>query len=142
MIIDCPSMAVNDCTVQAFMASEKVFIVIDLSVPAVRNAARLFQLIRKLGLSPQKVEFLVNRFIKSAPLSLEAAEKTLGKRAFWIFPNDFENIFSSINRGVPLATFNANAPLSKNLAEFTQKLLNPAAAKDYRGMRGTFGKAV
>lgn len=142
VIIDCPSMAVNDCTVQAFMASEKVFIVIDLSVPAVRNASRLFTLIRKLGLSPQKVEFLVNRFIKSAPLSLEAAEKTLGKRVFWIFPNDFENIFSSINRGVPLATFNANAPLSKNLAEFTQKLLNPAAAKDYRGMRGTFGKTI
>jgi len=143
VIIDCPSMTVNDCTVQAFTASDKVFIVIDLSVPAVRNASRLFELIRKLGLPPQKVEFLVNRFIKSTPLSLEAAEKTLGKRVFWIFPNDFENIFSSINRGVPLATFNANAPLSKNLAEFAQRLINPAtAAKDYRGMRGTFGKAI
>ena len=142
VIIDCPSMTINDCTVQAFISSDKVFVVIDLSVPAVRNAARLFQLIRKLGLPPQKIEFVVNRFIKSTPLSLEAAEKTLGKRVFWIFPNDFENIFSSINRGVPLATFNANAPLSKNLAEFIQKLFNPAAARDYRGMRGTFGKVL
>lgn len=141
-IIDCPSMTINDCTVQAFASSDKVFVVIDLSVPAVRNASRFFQLIRKLGLPPQKIEFVVNRYIKSMPLSLESAEKTLGKRIFWIFPNDFENIFASINRGVPLATFNASAPLSKNLGEFIQKLLNPAAANEYRGMRGTFGKII
>lgn len=142
LIIDCPSMTVNDCTVHAFMASEKIFVVIDLSVPAVRNAARLTELFRKLGVPAKKVEFVVNRYIKSSPLSLESAEKTLGKKVFWLFPNDFEDVFSSINRGVPLATFNPRAILSKNLTEFAQKLRTSNAADDYRGMRGTFGKAL
>lgn len=142
VIIDCPSMTVNDCTVQAFLASEKIFVVIDLSVPAVRNASRLFNLIRKLGVSPQKVEFVVNRYIKGMPLTLDSTEKTLGKKMFWLFPNDFENIFSSINRGVPLSTFNPHALLSRNLVEFIRKLRNPETAGEYRGLRGTFGKAV
>lgn len=142
MVIDCPSMTVNDCTVHAFMASEKIFVVIDLSVPAVRNAARLSELFRKLGISSRKVEFVVNRFIKSSPLSLESAEKTLGKKVFWLFPNDFEDVFSSINRGIPLSTFNPRATLSKNLVEFVQKLRNPGKAGDYRGMRGTFGTVI
>jgi len=142
VIIDCPSMLVNDGTVEVFSPSDKIFIVTDLSVPAVRNAARLFQLIQKLGISADKVEFVVNRFIKGSPLSVDAAEKNLGKSIFWLFPNDFENVISSINRGVPLVELNPKATLSKNMVEFAQKIQDPSRYVDYRGIRGVFGKAI
>ncbi|HXV21363.1 MAG TPA: AAA family ATPase [Desulfuromonadales bacterium] len=142
VIIDCPSMSVSESNFQALLASDKVFIVSDLSVPAIRNAARLFQHIRKLGISTQKIEIVVNRYIKETPLSLDSAEKTLGKKIFWLFPNDFENVISSINRGIPLIKLNPRSPLTRNIVEFIQKLQHPAAHLNYRGVRGTFGKAV
>lgn len=142
IVVDCTSMFISDCTIEAFNASDKVFVVTDLSVPAIRNAARLYKSIQKLGISPEKIEFVVNRFIKGSSISLEEVEKTLGKRIFWLFPNDFNDIVSSINRGIPLVTFQPHAPFSKNAMEFAEKLQNPKADKNYRGLRGTFGKAI
>lgn len=142
VIIDCPSMLIDDCTLQAFNVSEKLFVIIDLSVPALRNAARLFSLLGRLGIESAKIEFVVNRYTRGSTLSLNAADKLIGKKIFWALPNDFENVFSSINRGVPLVTATPRAALAKSLAEFIDKLRTPDAAGDYRGVRGTFGKAV
>jgi pilus assembly protein CpaE len=141
-IVDCTSMFIDECTVEAFNASDKVFIVSDMSVPAIRNAARLFQSIKKLGISPQKVEFVVNRYTKGGTLSIEEVEKTLGKRIYWLFPNDFDDIVSSINRGSPLIVYNSQAPFSKNVFDFSKNLLNPQSSQGYRGIRGAFGKAI
>jgi pilus assembly protein CpaE len=135
-------MFIDECTVEAFNASDKVFIVSDMSVPAIRNAARLFQSIKKLGISPQKVEFVVNRYTKGGTLSIEEVEKTLGKRIYWLFPNDFDDIVSSINRGSPLIVYNSQAPFSKNVFDFSKNLLNPQSSQGYRGIRGAFGKAI
>jgi pilus assembly protein CpaE len=142
IIVDCTSMFIDECTIEAFTASEKIFVVTDLSVPAIRNAARLFQAMNKLGINPAKVEFLVNRYIKGGTLSIEEVEKTLGKRIFWLFPNDFNDIVSSINRGVPLISFSPQAPFSKNALDFAKKLQHPHADDQYRGLRGSFGKAI
>ena len=64
IVIDCASMFVGECTIEAFRASDKVFVVTDLSVPAIRNAARLVKLIQKLEIPSSRVEIAVNRFIK------------------------------------------------------------------------------
>jgi pilus assembly protein CpaE len=140
--IDCTSMFVNECTIEAFKASDKIFVVIDLSLPAVRNGARLCQLIQRLGISTQKIEVLINRYIKGGTLSLEEVEKTLGRRVFWLFPNDFDDVISSINRGIPLVKFDHNSLFSRSIDQFVEKIHNPQAHLQYRGIKGAFGKAV
>jgi len=142
LVVDCTSMSVGPCTCEAFRESEKVFVVTDLSVPAVRNAARLCQLIQKLGIPAQKVEIVVNRYIKGSAISLDEVEKTLHKKIFWLFPNDFDEIISSINRGIPLVKLRPSSPFSRNILEFAQKLNNPQSSENYRGIRGAFGKAI
>lgn len=141
-LVDCTSMYIDERTVEAFNASNKVFIVTDMSVPSIRNAARLYQSIRKLGINPQKTEFVVNRYTKGGTLSIEEVEKTLRKRIHWLFPNDFEDVVSSINRGAPLVNFNPQAPFSKNVFEFSRNMLSPQSSEGYRGIRGAFGKAI
>jgi len=142
IVVDCTSMFIDDSTVEAFHMSKKVFIITDLSVPAIRNAARLYNSLRKLGVSPDNLEFVVNRYIKGGTLSLEEIEKTLGKRLYWIFPNDFSDIVSSINRGIPLVTLKPDAPFAKSIFEFACKLKSSHAEEHYRGIRGAFGKAI
>ena len=143
VIVDCPSMSHDACTLEVLHASDKIFIVTDLSVTAIRNASRYYEMILKTGINPSCINFVINRYIKGSAISIEEVEATLSKSVFWLFPNDFSQVVSSINRGLPLVKFQPNAPLSKNIHEFVEKMQNSAAAGgDYRGLKGTFGKAI
>ncbi|MDT8420466.1 MAG: AAA family ATPase [Desulfuromonadales bacterium] len=142
VVVDCPAMSLDPCTLTALQASDKIFIVTDLSVTAVRNASRYRELIQKIGFDPSRIEFVINRYIKGSALSIEEVESTLKKKIFWLFPNDFISVVSSINRGTPLVKFQPGAVLAKNINEFVDKMQNPNACGNYRGLKGTFGKAI
>lgn len=142
VIIDCPSMSLNSSTIEAFRTSRKIFVVIDLSLPAIRNAVRITQLIRKLGIDEGKIEFILNRYEKGPTLSIEEAEKSLGKRIYWLFPNDFSDIMSSINEGEPVVQLHPRSLISRNLMSFTQKLRGNLSNKEYRGAKTAFGKPI
>lgn len=142
VIIDTPSMHVNDCSIEAFKQSDKVFVTTDMSVPSIRNTVRLCKLIQKFGVSLEKIEIIINRYIKGGALSLNEIEKNFEKPVYWLIPNDFSDIVSSINRGVPLVKLQPGAPFSKNVSQLVKKLLNQLDDPDFRGVRGTFGKAI
>jgi pilus assembly protein CpaE len=142
VVLDCGSMHINDCSLEAFKQSEKVFVVTDMSVPSIRNTVRLCKLIRKFGISLEKIEIIVNRYIKGGALSLGEIEKNFDKPVYWLVPNDFSEIVSSINRGVPLVKLSKNAPFSKNMFELIKKFQGLQDDSDFRGIRGTFGKSL
>ena len=142
VILDCGSMHVNDCNIEAFKQSDKVFVVTDMSVPSIRNTVRLCKLIRKFDISLEKVEIIINRFIKGGALSLSEIEKNFDKPVYWLIPNDFSDIVSSINRGVPLIKLSPGAPFSKNVAQFIKKFQGILDDQDFRGIKGTFGKSI
>jgi pilus assembly protein CpaE len=142
IILDCGSMHINDCSVEAFKQSDKVFVVTDMSVPSIRNTVRLCKLIRKFGVSLEKIEIIINRYIKGGALSLGEIEKNFDKPVYWLIPNDFSEIVSSINRGVPLVKLSRNAPFSKNMFEFVRKFQGILDDPNFRGIRGTFGKSI
>ena len=142
IFIDCPSMHISECSVEAFRQSDKIFIVTDMSVPSIRNAARLCKLIRKLGIRGDRIEIVLNRYIKDNVLSIGEIEKNLDKQIYWIVPNDFADVVSSINRGVPLVKMTPGAPFSKNIAEFIRKAQNLQDDRTFRGLRNLFGKSV
>lgn len=141
-LIDCTSMRVDDRSVEIFKHSDQVFVVSDLSIPAVRNATRLCQLIERVGIPPAKIEIVVNRFVKGGILSIEEIETTLKRTIWWLFPNDFNDIVSSINKGEPLVLQDPHAPFSKNVYDFAHKLSGARMDDHYRGIRSTFGKPL
>lgn len=141
VIIDCSSMFINECVIEAFNLSNRIFVVTELSIPSVRNAVRMMGLMTDLKIDPQKVEVVVNRFEKNSTLSVEEAEKSLKKRISWLFPNDHHDVIASINRGIPLVHFLPHSPLSTNVVSFCKHLVNPHK-EDYRGARGLFGQTV
>lgn len=142
IVVDCPSLSPEARTLEVFRASERIVVLTDLSVTAVRNTARLCQLCEKAGINPVRLVVVVNRFTRGSSLSLAEVEKALGRTIFWLFPNAFDDIISSINQGVPLVRQAPGSAFARNVTEFVAKLQNPAAGSDYRGIRGTFGKAL
>lgn len=142
IVIDCSSMNVSDCAVEAFRRSDKIFVVTDMSVPAIRNTVRLCNLIRKFGSGTNKIEIVINRFIKDSVLSIDEIEKNFEKPVYWMVPNDFTDIVSSINRGIPLVKMTPGAPFSRNIVQFIRKVQNRMDEPSFRGVRGIFGKAL
>lgn len=141
-LLDCPAMHLDDTTLAALNLSERIFVITDLSVTAIRNASRLCKHIEKLGIPRSRIAVVINRYIKGSTLSVEEVEKNLNRTVFWIFPNDFSAVVSSINRGIPLVKQNSSALFSRNMVEFIEKLQNPDVHGEYRGIKGVFGKVI
>jgi pilus assembly protein CpaE len=142
VIVDCSSMTVDSRSLEAFRASDRVFIVTDLSVPAIRNAARLLRLVEKQALGAGSVEVVVNRFIRGSVPSVPEVEKNLGRRVSWLFPNDFKSVVTSINQGIPAVKGLPGSAFAKNMQEFAANLAQGAKQGGYRGARGLLGAAV
>jgi len=142
VLVDCTSMSINDSNIEIFKASETIFLVTDMSVPAIRNCSRLIKLLEKLGIDPCRIQVVINRYIKGGTLSLSDIEKNLNKEIFWMYPSDFKGVVSSINKGEPLMLSHSGSPLAKNVAQFVEKLKSPESSRSYRGIRGAFGKAL
>lgn len=140
IVIDCTSMHVDTLTVHSFNVSEKIFVAIDLSIPAIRNAVRLTAVMRQFGVPDGNIYFVVNRFSKPNLLAISEAEKTLGKKIYWLFPNDFEEIISSINEGEPMVSFRPHSAFSENIRAFVEKVQGTAGDMEYRGASGAFGR--
>lgn len=140
--LDCPAMHLNDTTLASLNLSDHIFVITDLSVPAIRNASRLCTHLEKLGIANSRIEVVINRYIKRSTLSIEEVEKSLKRTIYWAFPNDFAEIVSSINRGLPLVQKNSSAMFSRNIFDFVKKMQKPDVYRDYRGIKGVFGKAI
>ena len=142
VFLDCSSMHISAGNIEAFKRSKKIFIITDMSLPSIRNTVRLFKLIHKLGVIQDKIEIVINRYIKSAPLSLATIEKNFVKPVYWLVPNDFADVVTSINQGAPLVKMKPTAALSKNIEEFGKKILRQLDDSEYRGIRGKFGRKI
>jgi pilus assembly protein CpaE len=142
VFVDCSSMGTDSCTRAAFLGSRHIFVLSDLSLPAVRNTARLTRVLHNLGVDGERVEVVVNRYLKGGFPSVGEIERTLGRKIYWLFPNEFGGVVASINRGKPLVAGEPSAPFSKSVREFVEKLVDPLAQGAYRGVKGFLGKTV
>jgi pilus assembly protein CpaE len=141
-IIDCPSSCITDSTAKAMGSSDKIFIVLDLSVPAIRNAVKLTEEIKRIGIGGDHIDYIVNRFTKNSAISVKEADKNLGKPAFWIIPNAYDDVFASVTSGIPVVSGSPRSPFGKNLKRFAERLSNNELGEDFRGISNLFGRAV
>jgi pilus assembly protein CpaE len=142
VVIDCPSMSLSETTLRVLKESDRVFIVLDLSVPALRNAARLARELGQNGITGEQLEFVVNRYARNSAISVKEADKSLERSVYWIFPNCFEEVFSSITSGTPLVQSQPRSELTKNIRKFLEKINNPDHRQEFRGISNMFGRAV
>ena len=53
--------AINSCTISALYAADTIFVVVNPDVPSVRNAQRMIDRVRQLGVGGERVQVLLNR---------------------------------------------------------------------------------
>jgi len=92
-------------------ASDRILVVMQQTVPDLRNASRLSAIMTKeLGIDPECIQPLVNRYDNKSNTSIEDISKVLQTKNVHKVANDFVNVSESIDMGVPLAELNPKAP--------------------------------
>ena len=106
-------------TVRALDYADRIFPVLQLNLPVVRDARRLLTAFRSLGYPNDKIKPIVNRYEKGGPVRLEDLEQTIGVPVFRTLPNDFGPASNSVNQGVPVTKLARHSAIANAIRDLS-----------------------
>jgi pilus assembly protein CpaE len=106
-----------------------------LSLPALKNAKRYLAAMEKRGLRKNRLKFVVNRYLPRSDIRLEEAERVLDYKVFTAVPNEYGDVISSINKGVPLVKLMPRSAVSRSIISMADMLKGSAAAQGSQDRR-------
>jgi len=111
---------INAVTLSALDGCRRIYVVVQLTLPFIRDGKRLGEVFSSLDYGSSKVRWIVNRHQKGGDISLEDLMRTLGIKKLITLPNQYDVVASSVNQGIPvnvLAPRSAIALALRKLAE-------------------------
>jgi pilus assembly protein CpaE len=121
-----------------FEMADLVYLVMQVDIPAMRNALRLIAGIQGQGDGPSKVELVLNRY---DPRKLEIEESQVAKAMplplKWKIPNDYTAVRRSLDAGVPLVS--GNSPVSSAVLQMARAACGKQMESGKKKKFGLFG---
>jgi pilus assembly protein CpaE len=129
--------ATGDAEETLLNLADAVYLVTEVSIPALRNARRLMSFIAGRDRSP-RMEVVLNRFnAREIEIDENSATKALGRPVDWKIPNDFLSVRTAENTGVPLAM--KDSPISRVMHKMAVNASGkPAQDKKSKSLLGLF----
>ena len=118
--------------------ADSVYLVTEVSIPALRNARRLLAFMTERR-NNSHVEVILNRFnAREFEIDENSATKALARPVDWKVPNDFPSVRMAENTGVPLAM--KDSPISRVMHKMAIRAAGhlPQAEKKSRTLLGLF----
>ena len=122
---------VNGAMLAAFEQSDHILILTDLSVPGVRAARRMIELLLRLNVSAQLIQPVFSHVIPG-PVSPQDAVRAIGKEPLLVIPRDDAAASGAMNDGTPLN--GKQSALSFAIAELAAKLTGVAPPPKPKGL--------
>jgi pilus assembly protein CpaE len=129
IIIDA-GQSTDDTSIKVLEVSDMLMLITILSLPCLANTNKLLRSLTEMGYVPkEKINVVLNRYIKKGDISLNDAEAGIGKELFWVVPNDYDTSMSAINSGKPLLNVAPGAAITKSFIEMAKSLNDPDESK-------------
>jgi pilus assembly protein CpaE len=144
VVADLPRQ-IDPLTGMVLSGADRVLVVMQQSFAHLRDAQRLFSLLRNhLGVPSDRITLLVNRYDDKAAISDDDIRDAVRPAEIIRIPNDFEHVSESLNVGVPLYQGARNAAVTRALCAVAERLDVPAegeraSAPQRRGLARVFG---
>ena len=138
-VLDCEHQ-LNERTLAALDAADRIVLVTQLSVGALRSTQRTIALCSRLGYPKDKVCVVVNRFQSGEVLSPADAEEVLKAHIYFKLPNDYRVASAALTNGVPVAEFDPASKLGAAFGQLAGKL-GGASPGQTNGAHKTNGSA-
>ncbi|OIR17583.1 septum site-determining protein MinD [mine drainage metagenome] len=121
----------NATSVKALDHTDHIFLVIQETLPFIRDSKRLIHALLSLGYAKEKIQLVLNRYEKGGDIQLRDVESTLNMKVFETIPNSYEAVSASVNQGVPIMKIAKHDPVTKALLNIADKLtVDPKVKKD------------
>lgn len=142
-VLDCEH-SLTGRTLAALDAADKILLVTQLSVPAMRSTQRTLSICRRLGYDIEKLMVIVNRHLSADVLSLKEAAVLLQCPINFTIPNDHLSAASCLNKGVPVVLSDPHSRMARTYFDMARRLTGLPelrVAKDAPGV-SRFGKIL
>lgn len=114
--------SLTSVTLQALDLSDRVYAVLQLTLPFIRDGKRLRHVFHSLDYPPQKIQWIVNRYHKGDQFTIEDLKKTLAIDRVITLPNHYEAVAASVNQGVPVGAIEPNSTIARSLRELAENI--------------------
>jgi len=117
IVIDLPRR-IDQATAAVLDRSDHILLVTQQTVAHLHDVKRLTSMVTgQLGIGPDRVIVIVNRFSKQGEVTLPDFREALANIRIETLPNDYREVSRSINLGVPLFELEPRAQLSRRILE-------------------------
>ncbi|PKO62184.1 MAG: response regulator receiver protein [Betaproteobacteria bacterium HGW-Betaproteobacteria-18] len=89
-------------SIKALDLSARIYLVLQLALPAIQNVKRIETVFEGLGYAQGKLNVVVNRYEKNGGIGLDELERATQTKVARTVPASYEAVMASINEGVPL----------------------------------------
>lgn len=122
VIVDVPHV-LDSLTATVFSLLTHVVMVLQQSLLHVSNAARLLQILRgELGVAPDRIRVVVNRYRNDALVELDDIRRSLNIDTVLTIPSHYPSALESADSGVPLCELDPNSPVVRSLRQLVTLL--------------------
>lgn len=112
--------------VKALDCADRIYLVLQATLPFVRDASRLLQIFASLDYTREKTHLLINRHDNDGEIALADIERTLHQKIARTIPNSFRVVTESINHGRPVIDLAPRNPVARSLREMASALTREA----------------
>ena len=137
-VLDCEHR-LNDRSLAALDAADRIVLLTELKVPALRSAQRMISVFRRLGYPNEKLGVVVNRYQSEDVVSPAEAAEVLKAEIYFRIPNDYPTCSRASTEGVPIAV---NAPQSKLAASYKQLASRLSGGSEQESRSSTNGSRM
>lgn len=136
--------ALSPVTLQALDMADRIYPVLQLTLPHLRDSRRLREVFQSLDYPKDRIQWIVNRHQKDESFSIDDLKKTLGVQDVVTVPNQHDAVVRSVNQGVPVERAAPGSSVTRALQDLARGLLPPAPARSAgsRWLAGLFGVAT
>lgn len=93
---------IDALSLQALDLATQVFVVLQPTLPQLRDARRLRALLQSLEVPAHKLHWLVNRHDRRSELPLQVLSQALGGAPLRTVPNHFASVSAAVHHGLPI----------------------------------------
>jgi pilus assembly protein CpaE len=126
---------------EVLQLSRMILLVAETNVPALWALERRLISLTGLGLAPERVRVVINRWRHADEETLKSLEKSLKRHVFACLPNDFRRVNDAINSGLALRA-NGKDSMANKITEIAAQLagLRTTEQEQHSGFGSLFSK--
>lgn len=117
----------NPLSILALDRSAQIHLVLQATMPGVRAARRLQEILVSLGYAPTQLRLLLNRYMRHDERTRAALEQVLGIKPHHVIPDDARTVLAAVNQGMPIAK-TGNGSVARAVQEIAAQIAGNADA--------------